>query len=64
MKSYIFWDVTLCSPFKDDRRFGGTQPPSSVSQNKESAQRASSYSIGFLSYSLTLKMQAKFSSET
>jgi hypothetical protein len=24
MKSSIFWDITLCSPFKGTRRFGGT----------------------------------------
>jgi hypothetical protein len=24
MKSYIFWDITSCSPIKVNRRFGGT----------------------------------------
>jgi hypothetical protein len=24
MKSYVFWDVPPCSPFKINRRFGGT----------------------------------------
>jgi hypothetical protein len=25
MKISIFWDITLCSPFKLNRRFGGTR---------------------------------------
>jgi hypothetical protein len=24
MKSYLFWDITPCSPLKVNRRFGGT----------------------------------------
>jgi hypothetical protein len=26
MNSFIFWDITLCSPLKANRRFGGTAP--------------------------------------
>jgi hypothetical protein len=32
MGSYIFWDITPCSPLKVNRLFGGTSPPSSGSK--------------------------------
>jgi hypothetical protein len=35
VKSSIFWDITLCSPFKVKRRFrGNMSPPSSGLNNK------------------------------
>jgi hypothetical protein len=34
MKNYIFCGITPCSPFKVNRRFGGTSPSSSGSKNK------------------------------
>jgi hypothetical protein len=40
MKSTIFWDITLCSTLKKNRRFGGTLPSSSGSKNKASKKQA------------------------
>jgi hypothetical protein len=36
MDSFIFCDITPCSPLKANRRFGKKQPPSSGSKNKPS----------------------------
>jgi hypothetical protein len=33
-KSTIFWDIMPCSPLRVNRRFGGTSPPSSGSNNR------------------------------
>jgi hypothetical protein len=40
MKSSIFWDITMCSLQKVNRRFGGTSPPSSGSKDKLSMKLA------------------------
>jgi hypothetical protein len=50
MKSSIFWDITPCSPLKVNKHF---------------ALLATCFNAGFLAdYSSTLKMEAKYSSET
>jgi hypothetical protein len=37
IKSYIFWDITLCSPLQSPLTFrGNISPPSSGSKNKPS----------------------------
>jgi hypothetical protein len=49
MKSSFFWEITPCSPLKDNRRFGGT---------------CRLYVVSCLAYSSTLKMEETCSSET
>jgi hypothetical protein len=39
-KKFHLLGVTLCSPLKVNRRFGGTSPPSSESKNKPSKKSA------------------------
>jgi hypothetical protein len=53
MKSLIFWDITPCSPFKVNRRFGGTCRLAPASRLVSSS-----------AYSSTLKTEATCSSET
>jgi hypothetical protein len=36
MNTTVFWDITLCSPIKERRRFGETSSPFPVSKNKPS----------------------------
>jgi hypothetical protein len=41
MKSFVFWDITQCSPLRINRRFGGTlSPPYSGSKSKPSKKPA------------------------
>jgi hypothetical protein len=58
MKTYIFWDITPCSPLKVSRRFGGICHHLQrwrVSQDRNQ-HATGSKKITCLAYSLTLKM--------
>jgi hypothetical protein len=65
LKTTILWDITPCIPLKVNPRFGGTSPSSSGSKNKPRKKPELCFHAGFLlAYSLTLKMEAIYSSET
>jgi hypothetical protein len=75
VKSYVFWDITPCSPFKVNRRFGGTcrlHPQSRrISQRRHQHEGSKKHSLlvpdscWFLGwYSFTLKMNATCCCET
>jgi hypothetical protein len=40
MKSFIFWDISLCSPLKESTFWRNLSPPSSGSKNKPSRKPA------------------------
>jgi hypothetical protein len=50
INSTVFWDITLCSPLRVNRRFGGTSPPCSGSNkpSKKPAWNATCFHAGFL----------------
>jgi hypothetical protein len=56
LKNSVFWDITPCSPFKVNRRFGGTA---------EQADLPPAFPlVSCLAYYSTLKMEATCSPET
>jgi hypothetical protein len=59
MKSTIFWDITPCSPLKVNRRFGGT-----YRLNLCPAYHLLARWFIARAYSSTLKVEAKYTSET
>jgi hypothetical protein len=71
MKSSIFWDITLCSPLKVNRRCGGTSrlhlqgPKINQARNQRETCLPPEFTlVSCLAYSSTLKMEATYSSET
>jgi hypothetical protein len=67
MKSFIFWDITPCSPLKSTDVSRNMLPPSSGSKNKLSKKpvwKQVASLLSCLAHSLTLKMEATCSSES
>jgi hypothetical protein len=73
MNSFVFWDITPCSLLKARWYFGGTFTLHlqgrriNQSRNRHESRltnRVSSIIVTCLTYSLTLKMEAIYSSET
>jgi hypothetical protein len=77
MKSTVFWDITLCSPLKVNRRFGGTyrlhlqgrRISRAINQQEAVASPRLCWSTAFTlvscsAYYSTLNMEAICSSET
>jgi hypothetical protein len=72
MKSYIFWDIMLCSPLKVNRRYGGTchlhhqgRRMSQAKHQREGLCFLPTFRLVYcLAYSSTLKMEPTCSSET
>jgi hypothetical protein len=71
MKRSIFWDITLCSPLKVNRCFGGTcrlqlqgRRISPARNQRKSRWQAELTLVSCSAYSSTLKMEAMFSSKT
>jgi hypothetical protein len=65
MKTSIFWDITSCGPLKVHRRFAVTcrlHIQCQIDQSRNQSEAGSQH--GCLAYSLTLKMEATYSSET
>jgi hypothetical protein len=68
MKNAIFWDITLCSPLKVNRHFGGTyclclQGPRIRRERNQLKGRRQAELVFCLDYSSTLKMEATCSPE-
>jgi hypothetical protein len=65
LKSFIFWAITLCSPLRVNSRFGGTcrlhRQGHRITHARNQSEAGSKQSSA---YSLTLKMEATYSSET
>jgi hypothetical protein len=68
-KSSLFWDITPCSPLKDNRRFGGTcllhLQGWRISQARNHVCLPPAFTlVSCLAYSSTLKIEETWSSET
>jgi hypothetical protein len=63
-KSYIFWDITPCSPLNANQSSGGTCRPHLQGRRISQASRACFTLDSCLGYSSTLTMEATFFSET
>jgi hypothetical protein len=71
MKSSVFWDITLCSPLKVNRPFGGTyrlhrqgRKICQARNQRESRWKPVFTLVSCLAYPSTLEMEATCSSET
>jgi hypothetical protein len=65
MKCSIFWDITPCSPFEVNQRFGGTCHLQLLGQRISQALLPTCFMlVSCLVYSSTLKMDVTCSSET
>jgi hypothetical protein len=64
MKSYIFWNITLCSPLKVSRRFWRTSSVSKNKPRKKTVLLATCFVlVSCFTYSWTLKMEETCSSD-
>jgi hypothetical protein len=63
-KCSIFWDTTLYSPLKVNRRFGGTCHLHTQSRRSQARNQHEACKKQSLDYSLTMKKEAKYSSGT
>jgi hypothetical protein len=72
MKNSVFWDLTLCSPFKVNQHFGrtcrlhlqGRRISQERNQYKADSKQSRFNAVWFMLDATTLKMEATFLSET